>query len=472
MKIALVHCPFDHREFSENLRVVDEEFCLAPPIVLAYVAAILEKAGHQVIIVEANALKLTKEKALALIKDFSPDIIGFRADTYWFHRVVEWATYFKQRMNVTTVVGGINISLYPQASLSYLCFDYGIAGEANESLPELLRSLEKGQGAERIKGLVYRVGNEVISNPPSERSINFDDYPFPSRHLLPNHLYSSFTSQRKNYTIILTSTGCPYECSFCAISKQPHRHRSPYNVVDEIEQCYKNFGVREVDFFSPSFFTHKRLAVEMCDEMLRRNIQIEWSCRSRVDHVDKECLEKAYLAGCRRIYYGIESSSSVVLGEIQKGIDIEQIKEAISLTRKSRISTLGFFMVGNPGDTRENILASIQFAKALQLDYVQVCRTIAKPKTRLDECVIEQTGKDYWQSYTLDQAAGINLPTPWTTLSKKELEGYIKKFYREFYFRPSYIFNRLLKARSMEELFRYVRVLIKWVLVNEINSKQ
>ena len=81
MKVALVHCPFGHRSFSENLKLVDEEFCLAPPIVLAYVAAILEKAGHAVIIVDANALKLSKEKTLSILKDFSPDIVGFRADS-------------------------------------------------------------------------------------------------------------------------------------------------------------------------------------------------------------------------------------------------------------------------------------------------------------------------------------------------------------------------------------------------------
>src|SRR3989339_835885 len=123
MRIALVHCPFGHRDFSENLKVVDEEFCLAPPIVLAYVAAILEKAGHDVIIVEANALRLSKEQALARIERFSPHVIGFRVDTYWFHRVVEWASYFKSRLNVKIVVGGINISLYPMESLSYACFD-------------------------------------------------------------------------------------------------------------------------------------------------------------------------------------------------------------------------------------------------------------------------------------------------------------------------------------------------------------
>ena len=217
MRVALVHCPFGHRDFSENLPIVDEEFCLAPPIILAYVAAILEKAGHQVIIVDANALRLSKAQVLTTVREFSADVIGFRVDTYWFHRVVEWASYFKAQLNVPIIIGGINSSLYPQESMAYGCFDYALSGEANESLPAFLHCLEHGISPAAVPGLIYRSGGDIIVNPPSERVPGFDDYPFPARHLLPNHLYSSFTSQRKNFSIVLTSVGCPYACRFCAI---------------------------------------------------------------------------------------------------------------------------------------------------------------------------------------------------------------------------------------------------------------
>lgn len=472
MKIALIHCPFEHRIFSENLKVVDEEFCLAPPIILAYVAAILEKAGHQVIIVDANALKLTKEKALEKVLEFLPDIIGFRADTYWFHRVVEWAEYFKERLAARIIVGGINIALYPKESLSYACFDYGISGEANESFPELLRCLENNISPEHIPGLVYRSGEKVLSNPASDNLVNFDEYPFPARHLLPNHLYSSFTSQRKNFTIILTSTGCPYKCTFCAINRIPFRQRNPRNVVDEMEQCYGDFGVREIDFFDASFFTNNLRAKQICDEIIRRNIKVEWSCRSRIDVVDKECLEKAYLAGCRKIYYGIESASSDVLGNISKGIGVKQIKETITLTRNSGISPLGFFMVGNPGDTKESILNTINFAKDMKFDYIQVCRTIAKPNTQLNDSLIKHSGKDYWRSYILDQKEEGRLPAPWTVLTQEEVEWYVNKFYKKFYFRPEHIIKMLLKLRSLDKFFLYLKVGLRWFISNQTDIRK
>ena len=472
MKIALIHCPISHRIFSENLKVVDEEFCLAPPIILAYVAAILEKAGHQVILVDANALKLTKEKTLKILKKFNPDIIGFRADTYWFHRVVEWADYFKNNLPVTVIVGGINITLYPIESLSHKCFDYGIAGEANSSLPELLLALDNKTAIKGIKGIVYRENGSVMYNPPLENMIAFDDYPFPARHLLPNELYYSFTSQLKNFTVMLTSTGCPFKCSFCAISRLAYRERSPFNVVNEIEECCRKFNVREIDFFDATFFINKKRSIELFEEILKRGIKIEWSCRSRVDVVDDEILRAASQAGCRKIYYGIESVSGHVLKNINKKINIEQINHAVDISHKYGINSMGFFMVGNPSDNRDSVLSSIEFAKKLNLDFIQVCRAIAKPNTELNDYLIKVRSVDYWREYILGKMPEKRLPTPWSGLSENEAEQYVKKFYKEFYFRPSYVIKRIARIRSLAELVRYFKAAVRWFFSNYSDIKK
>ncbi|MCX5692620.1 MAG: radical SAM protein [Candidatus Omnitrophica bacterium] len=472
MKIALIHCPFGHRIFSENLKVVDEEFCLAPPIILAYVAAILEKAGHQVILIDANALRLTKEKTLKILKEFKPDIVGFRADTYWFHRVVEWADYFKNNMNVIIIVGGINITLYPRESLSHRCFDYGITGEANESLLKLILAVENKRNVKGVQGVVYRENGIVICNPASENIVAFDDYPFPARHLLPNKLYYSFTSQLKNFTIMITSTGCPFKCSFCAISRLAYRERNPINVVDEIEECYRKFNVREIDFFDATFFINKKRSIAICEEILKRGIKIEWSCRSRADVVDDDILRMASQAGCRKIYYGIESVADEVLKNVNKKVDAGQIIRAINLAHKYGINTLGFFMVGNPSDNRDSILSSIKFAKKIKLDFIQVCRTIAKPNTELNDYLIKMHGVDYWREYILGKRAEGRLPTPWSELSEDEAERYLRKFYRDFYFRPSYIIKRIFRIRSLVELVRYIKAAMRWSFSNYSDVKK
>ena len=472
MKIALIHHSLGHKKFSENLKLVDEEFCLAPPIGLAYVAAILEKHGHRVIIIDANALKLSKDKVLGLINEFSPDIIGFRADTYWFHRTREWAEYFKKNTSAKIIVGGINISLYPRESLSYDCFDYGIIGEANESLPKLISRLESGGCLDDLPGIVHKKNGEIFFSKPSDEIIDFDSYPFPARHLLPNQLYHSFTSQLKNYTIMVTSLGCPFKCSFCAIVRIKYRERSADNVINEIEECYKKFGVREIDFFDANFFVNKSRVIEICQGILRKGLKIEWSCRSRVDIVDDEVLKLSSLAGCRKIYYGIESASQKVLGDINKNINRDQTVRAVELTRKYGIGALGFFMVGNISDSKESILASIDFAKELKLDFIQVCRTIAKPNTELNDRLISSTGIDYWREYILGKRSEMRLPNPWSQLSEQEIEKYVKKFYKDFYFRIFYVLRRILKIKSLSELFRYMRAALKWAFFNPSDLKK
>jgi radical SAM superfamily enzyme YgiQ (UPF0313 family) len=183
-----------------------------------------------------------------------------------------------------------------------------------------------------------------------------------------------------------------------------------------------------------------------------------------VDVVDEEMLEMASQAGCRTIYYGIESVSPEVLKNINKGIEAHQIAQTIKMTHKYGIETLGFFMVGNPSDTRESILETINFSKKIKLDFIQVCKAIAKPNTGLNDMLIERCGVDFWREYMLNEKRFKRLPTPWTELSEREIDELTKRFYRDFYFRPSCVVRRILKIKSIDELARYIKVGIRWFL--------
>jgi radical SAM superfamily enzyme YgiQ (UPF0313 family) len=464
MRIALIFPSYTHKIFSENLITVDEEFCLAPPIILAYVAAILEKHGHKVIIIDARALNMSKEEALRQISNFKPDILGFRAETYHFHDALQWMGYFKAHLRIPIFTGGINMTLYPRETLSHDVIDYGIIGEAIESLPQFISALEKGDSIAEIDGIGYkdREGN-IITKPARNKFVDFDSYPFPARHLLPNDKYHSFISQRKNFTIMLTSTGCPFKCKFCAIPNF-YRIRSPKSVIAEIEMCYRDFNIREIDFFDAILFMPRARVLEIFRQLKRRKLDLEWSCRSRVDVVDDEILKEAAAAGCRQIYYGIESTDQIVLDRIHKNITLDKISQAIKLSRKYKIRTMGFFMIGNAGDTTQNIRRTIEFAKKLDLDFIQVCRTIAKPGTDLDREMIEFTGYDFWREHVLGNKIMERLPTPWTSLTEEEKVALTREFYLKFYFRPKIIWRRLIQLKSLSELKRYLRVGLKMLI--------
>ena len=458
MRISLIHYSYKHKIFSENLKVVDEEFIVAPPIILAYVAAILEKAGHKVMLLDARALSLSKEEALERIKRFKPDMLGFRSETYYFHDALEWINYLKSHLKVPVFTGGVNMTLYPKETLSHQVIDYGILGEAIESLPLFMRALENSDDFTDIPGLGYKDKDKnIIINPASTEVIDFDSYPFPARHLLPNERYNSFISQRKNFTIMLTSTGCPFKCNFCAIPVG-YRARSPQSVIDEIEVCCKDFNVREIDFFDAVLFMPKARVLEMFDQLKKRKLDLEFSCRSRVDVVDDEILKAASRAGCRQIYYGIESVDEDVLDKINKRIAPERVAHAVKLSKKYGIRAMGFFMVGNAGDTPGSVRRTIKFAKTLDLDFIQVCRTIPKPGTSLDKEVIEAKGRDYWREHVLGHEIKERLPAPWSNLSEEQKASLTREFYLKFYFRPKIVLRRILQLKSLSELARYIKV--------------
>ncbi|MFH1061642.1 MAG: glycosyltransferase [Candidatus Omnitrophota bacterium] len=464
MRVALIYPPYNHKIFSENLQVVDEEFCFAPPIILAYVAAILEKHGHIVKILDARALAVGKEQALEILTEFNPDILGFRAETYHFHDALEWIGFLKSKLKKPVFAGGPNLTLYPEETMSHAQIDYGVIGEAIESLPKLLEALSVNKDLSGIAGIAYKQkDNKVIVNKPDAKIFDFNDYPYPARHLLANEKYYSFISQRKNFTIMLTSTGCPFTCVFCAIPSV-YRIRAAQSVVNEIEFCYREYNIREIDFFDAIFFMDKTRSLEIMRKLQELNLDLEWSCRSRVDLVDAEILEAARNAGCRQIYYGIESINQSVLNNINKRISISDVKKAIFLTKKYGIRTMGFFMVGNEGDTPDSVRETIKFAKILDLDFIQVCQVIAKPGTELHLRLNKTIGIDLWQEHVLGNELKQRLPTPWSSLTEQEILSLTQEFYFKFYFSFKTIAKLLFRLKSFTELRRYLRAGINFFI--------
>jgi dolichol-phosphate mannosyltransferase len=183
-----------------------------------------------------------------------------------------------------------------------------------------------------------------------------------------------------------------------------------------------------------------------------------------VDVVDEDILRQAANAGCRQIYYGIESVNHQVLGRIKKDIELEQVSRAIKSSHKCGIKAMGFFMVGNSGDTKDSVRETIAFAKDLGLDFIQVCRAIAKPGTELDKIMIDKTGKDYWRQHIKGDKIKGRLPTPWASLSESQIEALTKEFYLKFYFRPNMLWRRITQLKSLSEFQRYACVGWKMLL--------
>ena len=462
MRISLIHPVYGHKDFSENLRFIDEEFCKGPPIVLAYVAAVLQQAGHTVQIIDAHNNKLSDSAILKELEGFAPDLLGVRLETYGFYDTLRLVKYLKPRLaNIKVLCGGINLSLYPDESFAHGFFDYGLIGDADGRLPEIIDAIGKGRDIHLVSGTISYSGGEVRITPGQNyppKNYSFDSHPFPARGLLNNGIYYSAISQRRNYTIMLASRGCPYKCKFCEINSIDYTGRSAQSIIQEIEECYYQHGVREIDFFDAGFFINKKEIGRVFDELTRMKLDLEWSCRSRVDEIDATTLKKARSAGCRQIYFGIESCDPRILFNINKEINGSQVYSTLDLCRKTGIRALGFFMIGNQGETNETAMRTIKYAKSLPLDYAQFCMAIAKPSSGYNRQRILDTQRDYWREYIRGSIPAEPFPRTWTRLTDEEVRRLTKTAYRVFYLRPAQIFRLLGRVRSFKELVRYFRI--------------
>ena len=454
MRIALIYPPFGNIENQPNIKAVADNYGLFPPLSLAYVAGILQHAGHKVKLIDANALRLSKQEVLKEVRDFNPDLLAFTITTYLFYPVLKWAKYLKENTGLKVLIGGVHMGLYPKETLSHKEIDYGIIGEAEETLPELISALETKKSLKDISGICYRKGNKVIVTKPRALIKNLDSIPFPLRNQLPNNKYCSFVSQRKNFATMITARGCPFKCIYCEQGNTPYRMRSAANIVDEIEKCYNKYKVKEIDFFDPEFTINKKHVIGICKEIKRRGINIAWSCRSRVDTVDNEMLKEMSKAGCYRIYYGIESGVPSILKTLKKGTNLEIIRKNIALTKKNNIMTFGYFMIGSPGETKETIKRTVKFAKELNLDYAQFSKVSTLPGTELYKMLKPQLGYDYWQKFILNEKSRITLPRYRCSLSEEEIEEEVRKAYMQFYFRPSQLMKKISRTKSFDELRR------------------
>ena len=460
MKISFIFTPYSHKLFEENVRIVDEEFGCFPPLNLCYAAAIARDAGHDVQVLDANALGLTKDEAAEHARAFGAEAIGFYLSTYMVRETLLWATHIKARLNVPMLAGGVCTWLYPAETMANDVVDYSIQGEAVRSLPLLLQAMERGELPSGIPGVWYRDGDKVRHEEPYDDFVPFDDYPFPMREGLPNDRYYSFTSQRKNFTVMLTQIGCPFRCVFCPIPINKYRARSPESVLAEVDECYTRYGIREIDFFDAEFPANRKRLHAIMDG-LEKYENLEWSCRSRVDTVDGETLRRMYEVGCRKIYFGIESASQDALNDMHKDISLTAVKTTIRECKKTGIRPLGFFMVGVHGETRDTFRRTVKLAVSLPLDYVQYSRMIPKPRTGLDDEIVEATGRDYWSEYVRGDAVEERFPNIWSKVPEEELEQMTKWAYYRFYYRPAFVLRAIVKMKSWSEIVRSFRVAVR-----------
>lgn len=461
MKVALIHYNVERIVNEPGNKTVMKHFGHMPNIQLLYVAAILEQMEVEIKYFDVIGMELSNYDLEEQLKAFNPDLIGLSVFTSHFHSAKSFSAYLKSFLPDTKIMlGGVHCLIYPTETMEKIQeIDFVCVGEAEMVLPEFFKRWEQNESFLGLEGLVWRENDIIRYEGPAELCQDLDSVPFPARHLIPNEKYYNFISTRRNYTVVNTSRGCPFRCIFCEAGGQKWRARSAENIVAEFEECYEKFGIREIDIFDSSFTIDKKRVLKMCQLLVERGLhkKIIWDVRSRVDTIDGEMLEALKEAGCYRIFYGIESGNNEVLKNLRKSADLKKMEETIRKTDNVGISPFGYFLVGAPGDTRETIRQTINFAKKLPLDFAIFNCLVPFPKTELyEKYYLPYVDNDFWAGYISRSEPGDTfVGRPWIDIEDSELRKIAHKAMLEFYFRPGQILRAIRSVGSPEQFVRY-----------------
>jgi radical SAM superfamily enzyme YgiQ (UPF0313 family) len=415
-----------------------------PPLGIAFVAAAAEAAGHDVTIVDAEALELDPGDAAKLVLESEPDVVGINAATPTVQFARAYARAVKEACDAPIVVGGPQVTAFPEKTLACAEFDIGVVGEGEITFVELVDRLERGQPLDNVAGLVTRHDGGAPKTTECRPHVeDLDSLAPPAWHLLPMSAYGYPMSRKRRYSTFITSRGCPFQCVFCDPEGRlgrRFRFHSPRYVVDQLRVLKESYGVQEVAFYDDTFSAKPSLTDELCDLMLEERLDLVWECRTRVNTVSPELLAKMRRAGCYRIRYGIESGNDEVLKQIKKGITKADVVNALRWTREAGIESIGYFMIGLPGDTLETIEETIRFAGQVRPNYALFSVTcFGSANTELFKWGVEQgiIDGDYWDRYLDSETPQTLVYCARGELDEETLLGLQKRAYRRFYLRPA-----------------------------------
>lgn len=418
-----------------------------PPLGMAYIASyIRENSEHEVRILDALTLNHTPKDIAQEVKRFDPDVVGIGVpSSSSVYDAYETAHAIKEvNPDITIATGGVHMTFTAEEALRECRhIDAVVRGEGEATMLDLLSHLETGRPLKDVLGLSYRTnGGEVVETPRRPLIKDLDSIPYPAYDLLPMDKYRMGTHP---FAAIITSRGCPYRCTFCSSSElfgRRWRARSSENIIGELRLLRDDYGVSEIEFLDDVFTLDHVRVEETCSLIRREGLDIRWTCSSRVDTIVRHPQIARHLreGGCSTVYLGAESGCQRILNVIKKGITIEQIKQSIKILKDAGLRVLASFVLGLPGETREEVEKTIDFAAELDPDLVQFTICTPYPGTPLYR-EAEERGwlltKD-WRQY--------NVLTPVMRLSKlsfEDLNRLLRKAYVSFYARPSFIWRHI-----------------------------
>ena len=461
-KVLLINSPFEQEEESVGKsKSIKKVLNIVLPLGIAYIAAVLEKMKIEAKIIDC-AIGISFDDLFKMILEESPDVIGITSTTPAFIKAKKLALFIRERLPKTKIlIGGAQVTALPHETIKTGLFDIGVIGEGELTVEQLFKNYRNRnfERLDQIRGIVYKDDTGIHQNKDQDFVDDLDSIPMPARHLLPHPEFyrpTPASCRRMPYTVIMTSRGCPSQCTFCdrKIFGARFRNRSVLNIFQEIEDVVSRYGVKEIRFFDDTFTLGKKRVYDICDEFERKKLKLSWTCLTKVACVDSPLLKRMKKAGCWQVLYGFESGDDRMLKLLKKGNTVEMNKRAVRLTKEAGLEVRGDFIVGTPGETWESLERTVRFAIDMDLDYAHFNKFIPFPGTELYKKLTDEGHMfDFSKSTILDHKQ-IYYGNP--GMSKDEFSRFLDRANKRFYLRLKYILKRLFAIRTLHQLKGHV----------------
>ena len=439
-----------------------------PGMGVLVLAAVARARGYRVQLVDAKQQGASIDDVSRQIAALQPDYLGLSATTISVTNGARIAARVKElRPGVVTILGGAHVSAIPERTLdAFPALDFGVVGEGEHSLFDLLARLEDGRAVDDVPGLAFRRDGRARANPRAPYIDDLDALPLPAWDLLPDfpHRFqpSLFTYPRTPVATLITSRGCPFSCSFCDRSTSGRKGRM-HSVAYVVQLCRHLVarGVRHVIFVDDLFTVRKQRVVDLCQAFLDEGFTFTWSCNSHPNLLDLDTLKLMRRAGCWQIAYGIESGSQRILDVVKREVGIPRMRETLRMTRAAGIRTKGYVMIGHPTEGLDSLAETAAFLKQVELDLCQITKFTPYPGTPAYPTIrAHGTFDENWE-----QMNAMNFTFIPQGLSEAILETYFDHLYRVFYSRPDVLWGlaRMLMSepRYLKRLGAAARVYVR-----------
>ncbi|NLF68186.1 MAG: radical SAM protein [Candidatus Anammoximicrobium sp.] len=436
-----------------------------PQTSLAYLAAMVPD-GLTVRIIDAIAEQMTMDQFLAEVRREQPRFYVTYLIGSTFDSDARGVREAKQA-GATTIAVGTHVSAVPKNTLQAVPeLDFVIRHEPEYSFADILDRVLHGKSWDGVTGIGFRdQRGEIVITPDRPLVRKLDDLPIPKQHLLPLDKYR-MPFLGKRYTWVLTNRGCPYSCTYCfegVVWGKSVRYRSAESIFRELQYLAEH-DVRNVLFLA-DLFTYDRAGVlRLCDLIIASGLRIRWTCNSRVDTIDEDMLVRMKQAGCWLIAFGIESGSQAVLDNVKKDARVADAEQAIRLCHRHGVKTWGYFIIGLPGETRQTVRETIDFAKRIPLDVAlfHVAMPYAGTEFYFQAVANGWLNTSQWQHFDMNDSAVVQ----YADFGAADILRATKQAFREFYFRPVQMWRlarMMIGAGDLGMIWSVARNFLGWI---------